>query len=389
MSNTKESQRPPGSGSAPGALDWATDPTRAALHEELLDVAETLRHWVHSRRHPDLERLRPSFQALARSFRAKGFSLEDNLDALGDLEESLLDELSRRAEGIPQPATSDGGVSTDSGPAALRSAMRAMIKETVRLNLQLEGRRGREYGNALSDFAEILAHELGNRLGAARTGVELLQEIPEMDPERRKRITALVAAGIDGVLATVEDVAAYIEAHHWVEGAGLPFSEVVRQVTKGLQPLARHEGVEVRIRHPLPPEEVEGSRLRLILSNLLMNAVRYSDRGKLDRWVELTARIEDADWIRVEVADNGIGVAPENRERIFGYMERAGDPGHRPSGSGLGLAIVWEAVQQLGGKIELESTLGEGSCFRFRIPLTPRVSGPPPSAGAPVQIPVS
>lgn len=389
MSSTKESRRHPGSNSAPVAHDWASPPIQMALQEELSDVTETLRHWVQAPHHSDLERLRPSFRALARSFRAKGFSLEENLDALGDLEESLLDELHRKAEGMPQPGAPAGGASTDAGPPALRSAMRAMIKETVRLNLQLEDRRGREYGNALSDFGEILAHELGNRLGAARTGVELLQELPEMDPERRKRITALVAAGIDGVLATVEDVAAYMEAHHWVEGAGLPFPEVVRQVAKGLHPLARREGVEVRIREPLPQEEVEGARLRLILSNVLVNAVRYSDRGKPESWVELTARTEDAEWIRVEVTDNGVGVAPEDRERIFGYMERGGDPGHRPSGSGLGLAIVWEAVQQLGGQLELESTLGEGSCFRFRIPRNPRASGLPPSAGGPARKPVS
>lgn len=338
-----------------------------AFPEELPGLVKTLGEWIRNPLDSDLERLRPSFQTLARAFRARGFSLEETLDALGEVEDVLLVELvgeGAEAASYHTPPT----VATMGGPPGLRRAMRLLVKETVWLNLRLEGRRNREYGDALSGFGEVLSHELGNRLGAARTGLELLQESPDMDSSRRQEVICLVAAGIDAVLTTVDDVAAYMDAEAWVEGVGIPFAHVARRVARGLYPLARRQGVELKIREPLPEVGVEGSRIRLILSNLLTNGIRYSDHEKSDSWVELAAGTGGDGSIEVEVADNGIGIEPNDQQRIFHYLERGGTPGRRPSGSGLGLAIVWEAVQQLGGRIQLESRPGVGSSFRFRVP---------------------
>ncbi len=345
-----------------------------ALRQEIAPILSNLFDWALDPSGTDPDHLRPAFRRLALSFRARGFSVEENLDALAEIEEFLLSEF--RASGDPDPESAPpAGQAPARGAAALRTAMRTMVKETVRLNLDLEGRRHREYGDALWGFGEILSHELGNRLGAARTGVELLQESPGMDASRRREVTSLVAAGIEGALTTVDDVTAYMDAQGWGVGVALPFSEVARKVVRGLQPLARRHGVRLEVREPLPPTRIEAARLRLILSNLLLNGVRYADPERPDARVELAAWEEESR-IEVTVSDNGIGIAPEEHERIFQYHQRGGVPGDRPAGSGLGLAIVREAIQQLGGETRLESAPGVGATFHLRVPVASPASGP-------------
>jgi signal transduction histidine kinase len=109
----------------------------------------------------------------------------------------------------------------------------------------------------------------------------------------------------------------------------------------------------------------DAALLRLALMNLTQNAIRYSPPGKL---ITLTGRMDD-NWVIIEVADEGPGIAPEHRQKIFDRLYRVDEARSRAAGgAGLGLAIVKWAVARTGGLVEVESEVGRGSIFRVRLP---------------------
>ena len=346
-----------------------TRPLPAGLTEEVARLLALLDRWLQSHDNDEADELRPTFRDLAIAFRDHGFDVKETLEELGDLEDLILGD-------APLPGDPPQHDDAPRLPTPrLRRAMRLLVAETVKLNHALDRRRHREFSDALWSFAEILSHELGNRLGAARTGVDLLQDPPNaMDAGRRSEVLSLVASGIDAALTTVDDVSAYMDAQHWSEGDLVPFRDVARWVARGIGPLARRKGVWVEIAEDMPDVQVEGARLRLVLSNLLVNGIRYADEGKDTCWVQMDAWIE-GDELRLKVSDNGVGIAPEDQRRVFLYQERGGDQTSRPEGTGLGLTIVRESLRQLRGDIWLESHPGSGSTFLISLPVEA-----PPSA---------
>ncbi len=121
-----------------------------------------------------------------------------------------------------------------------------------------------------------------------------------------------------------------------------------------------------RLQRPLPEVEADREQVARVLDNLVDNALRYSPEGSR---VEVTAETSGGE-VRVTVHDRGIGIAPEDRARIFEGFYRAEDPrtaGVR--GAGLGLAVCKRIVEAHGGRIWVESELGRGSTFTFALPL--------------------
>lgn len=123
--------------------------------------------------------------------------------------------------------------------------------------------------------------------------------------------------------------------------------------------------LQVRIPNDLPPVYVDGDRLKQILINLLNNAIKYTPNGTVTL---LAGKRQDRVWVAVE--DTGIGIAAEDLPKVFERFWRA-DPSRdaKTGGNGIGLAITKRLVELLGGKIEVESTLGKGSVFRFTLPI--------------------
>jgi signal transduction histidine kinase len=111
----------------------------------------------------------------------------------------------------------------------------------------------------------------------------------------------------------------------------------------------------------------ESDRLSIeqIIGNLIENAVKYSDANRPNR-IEVSGRDLTGGWVEFAIADQGRGIAPKDHERIFELFRRSGRQ-DRP-GEGLGLAFVRNSVRRLGGSIDLESSLGEGSTFRLKFP---------------------
>ena len=130
--------------------------------------------------------------------------------------------------------------------------------------------------------------------------------------------------------------------------------------------------VTVRIDPALPPVEVSAAAVELCLTNLLANAIKYSDPESADRWVEIRGRVVTRDnencEVVVEVVDNGIGVPADARSRLFQRFFRAHEASMpHVEGTGLGLSIIRDTVAGLGGRAWAEFP-ATGSVFAFSLP---------------------
>jgi signal transduction histidine kinase len=107
------------------------------------------------------------------------------------------------------------------------------------------------------------------------------------------------------------------------------------------------------------------SRLKVVLNNIIGNALKYSSPQKEEQLISIAANFEGNN-LKVLIEDNGIGIATEHQPKIFDMFYRASE---KSQGSGLGLYIVRETLDKLNGKIEVSSSLGNGSRFRLEIPV--------------------
>lgn len=153
-----------------------------------------------------------------------------------------------------------------------------------------------------------------------------------------------------------------------------PFSlaDVARDVAATVQPLATKRGIAVRLSNRLAASTRRGDALRVrqVLLNLVGNAVKFIERG------EVTVDLDgDDERVRFVVADTGVGIAPDDLDRIFKPFEQAdASMRRRFQGSGLGLAIVDKLVSAMGGSVGVASQLGKGSTFTVDLPLPPGVA---------------
>ena len=252
---------------------------------------------------------------------------------------------------------------------------------------------------------EQLGHAL-NRLAATLQREEALRREATADlaHELRTPLTGIltrIEAAQDGVL---EDDAANLEAMHrealrlkqLIEDLGrladaqqfalggdtglVALDEVLRDRAAAVAEEATRAGVRIDL--DLRPAAVRGDRRRLeqVAQNLISNAIRYSDEGGV---VTLRTR-QDADGPALEVADTGIGIAPEELPHVFERFWRSDKSRNRVrGGAGIGLAIVQELVRAHEGHVEVESWPGRGSTFRVRFPPVPRLDDETATGAAP------
>jgi len=152
--------------------------------------------------------------------------------------------------------------------------------------------------------------------------------------------------------------------------------EVVKQpvnlhqlVEDTLASLRHLEGADmIDIQNEIPADMVlpsDAMRLKIVLNNLMNNAIKYHDHNKESRFVRITVSPSEAGGLNFSVCDNGMGISSEHHDKVFNMFYRASD---KSKGSGLGLYIVKESLGQLGGSVSLKSELGEGSTFTVVLP---------------------
>lgn len=226
---------------------------------------------------------------------------------------------------------------------------------------------------AKSEFLANMSHEIRTPLNA----IIGLSEIIESDPGSPNTIELLrtIRSSSDALLAIINDILDFskIEAGQLLlEPSSCNLRQCGEESLRIVSSLAAEKGLHMDFKwDPSLPTMVVADihRLRQVLLNLLMNGVKFTERGSIA--LSITRRNEnDIDSIVFVVADTGIGISPEQQVYLFqSFSQVDASPTRRHGGTGLGLAISQRLIQMMGGTITLESTPGLGSTFRFSIPL--------------------
>lgn len=222
-----------------------------------------------------------------------------------------------------------------------------------------------------SDFLALVSHELRTPLSALLLQVDRLAQDPLPSARARTALPRLTAAS-QRLTALVEALLAHSRvASGRVEPRREPvdLGRMVEEVVWELRPLAEHKGLALRSRTPgvLAPVETDPALVRVVLANLVGNAVKFTLSGE----VAVTVAGGAGDQA-ISVSDTGPGIPDAERDRIFEPFEHL-DPiraKHLP-GVGLGLALVREICSALGARVELRSEVGAGSTFTVRFPVAP------------------
>lgn len=261
---------------------------------------------------------------------------------------------------------------------ATEAALVAAGHESRRLAEEAEGAN-----RAKSEFIATVSHEIRTPMNGVLGMAELLSRT-ELDLQQRDYVETITKSGstllelINGVLDFSK-----LEADRVILEA-LPFdlAALARDIMKSLEGQASTKGLrlELSLDEAIPPL-VTGDplRLRQVLANLLGNAVKFTDRGR----VGLRIAVEGD--LSFQVSDTGIGIAADKLEGLFRPFSQADiSMARRYGGTGLGLSISKRYVELMGGSLGVESVLGQGSTFSFAIPLFPALPAPAP---APVEEP--
>jgi signal transduction histidine kinase len=171
-------------------------------------------------------------------------------------------------------------------------------------------------------------------------------------------------ASLDKFIKDITDYSRNNRLHVGKENINL--AKLVNEVWENLHYAPEAQNIEFQMSIPHDLEVLsDRSRLTIILSNLISNAIRYHDKCKEKRFIRLYVLNTDFGFY-LKVEDNGQGISPEYHQRVFDMFYRANE---KSQGSGLGLYIVKETLEKLSGSIHLESALGIGSTFTVRLPL--------------------
>ena len=244
---------------------------------------------------------------------------------------------------------------------AARRHGRRQVDEIVRSNARLE------------DFAFAVAHDLREPLRTISMFTELLIEEANLDP-RGKMQAQFIVDSVARMSALFEGLHSF--AVRGFDDPAEPFElgHALADVLQDLGHAIKKSGATVTV-DPMPFVLGNEKHLVRIFQNLIVNAIKYRSEAPVE--IHVTAERLGAEWI-VKVRDNGIGIAPEHHERVFGLFKRLQGP--ETPGAGIGLAICRKIVDAMGGAIWVEPAPGTGSIFCFTIAAAP-IEVNPGSAG--------
>lgn len=248
-----------------------------------------------------------------------------------------------------------------------------------------------------NEFFAIVSHELRTPLTSILAYARILNADDSLAPKTREAVSEIESNAT--LLLNMVNNILVISKHAAKKDELLPepvdFVDLAQFVRKALVPIA--EGKDVRLSCSVAPDVplsmADWEKLRRILENLVNNAIKYTHRGG---FVRLTIGFESgeeanhghgnhpgthvpddedaapAGWIVMRVADDGMGIAPEELDQIFELYKQAGQSANRRyRGTGLGLAVVRDLTELHGGTVTVESRVKEGSTFTVRIPYVP------------------
>lgn len=281
----------------------------------------------------------------------------------------------------------EGFVEADYGEPTLRSIAHYRSSELVLLSALIAllaavtvwayraSNKAKRSEAAKAVFLATMSHEIRTPINTIIGAVEALER-SKLAPEEQELvdITATAAEALTDLLDNVLDLSKMDAQRLELERLPTDVERLLNHATVVAAMAGRQKGLRVTLRSQglEQPLMVDPTRLRQVVTNLLGNAVKFTNEGS----VTLSASFEsggtesDAGTLDVEVADTGIGIAPERHARLFeAYTQADQSTTRRYGGTGLGLTICRELILLMRGHIELDSRVGEGTRVHFRIPV--------------------
>lgn len=266
--------------------------------------------------------------------------------------------------------------------SALQWAFALLAFRAARLNARLEAERLRaEEANRLkSRFLANMSHELRTPLNGILGMAQVLQGLVGDDEQRRMAETIRTSG--DGLMAILNDILdlSKIEAGKMeLERAPFRPADVMERIGRLHTPQAESRGLALGMRCDPALEAAfvgDGHRLTQVLNNLVANAVKFTEAGRIELHGEATE-----DGVRIIVTDTGIGMSDAQLARVFNAFAQADvSVTRRFGGTGLGLPIVQRLITMMGGTLTLDSAPGAGTRATLELPLEPARDSAPPRA---------
>ena len=257
-----------------------------------------------------------------------------------------------------------------------------------------QNERIREADRLKSEFMATVSHELRTPLNSIIGFSKLLLRSSESKlTEDELRDLSSICNNGERLLAIISQILdiSRIEANKLeLQRRMVSIFSIVDDVVQSLQPQASAKGLNLvlQVKETLPDVWADETRIWQVIQNLTSNAIKFSKQGTITVGAEVVkgsearGEVENLDYIRCFVQDEGIGIAKKDQAVIFqSFRQVDGSTSRRQEGVGLGLAIARRLVELHGGHLEIESTLGVGTCFLFTLPVggSSEVVDPSPS----------
>jgi signal transduction histidine kinase len=343
---------------------------RQALDNQLVDShIERMSHFGRlSFARLDAQRRATRDAALLTFFAVLGFGLVGSLAVAAAMARIIVAPVRRlRKQASAWKLGEPWPVDDSDGPPEIADLMNAMSKMAAQLNAQFE--KERQMGRLKSQLVSGVSHEFNNALAVIHTAHALLKE--------NEPATAAAAPWHEMLAANIRALSTMatnllnlgrLEAGKFsLEIQRVDAAALLRGAVSRLEILATRKKQTLKLEVPETPLPCAGDpdALSLVVANLFTNAVKYTHEGGT---VTLSARSLPGGRVEVSVADTGIGVAPEDRQKIFESYYRSEEGKREAKGFGVGLALSRMILEAHGTDLELESEQGKGSRFFFSLP---------------------
>lgn len=249
--------------------------------------------------------------------------------------------------------------------------MRYAQQESKRWQAEKKTQYLRELDELKSNFLSLMSHDLKTPIAKVQALTERLEREARGLTDDQKGILSAIQRSNDELSQYILSILNFqrIESQELkLNRKNHDINVMIEEVCARLQALALDRGVSVKLElEPMFPVEFDDTLIRQVLNNLVDNAIKYNRAGTQ---VCVRSR-DDGDFVEVSVEDDGVGIEPEQMQMLFRKFSRAEKgTSERVKGTGLGLYLAKYFIELHGGRIDVESTPGKGTIFRFRLPVS-------------------